>query len=127
MNSKAKDNIKFRARGELEPAVKYLEMVVEITKIIDDDCFPTVVECKFCDAYGREHTINEKYPIVTSESITPDSTFPQKGTIRCSLLEKFIDKDVGLIIKVCTENPDYVESLDGLSKFKLLTEQVVGL
>jgi len=126
MNSKTIKNSKLTSeRGELAQARKYVEMIVEITKIIDDDCWPAVVECKFSDAYGKEHTINEKFPIVTSEIITPNSTFPQKGMVRCSLLKKIIDKDVGLIIEVSTEIPDYVESLDGLSKFNLFTEQVV--
>ena len=102
-----------------------MKMIIKITKIIDDDVWPAVVECKFCDAYGQEHIIYEKFPIVTAEIITLNSVFPKKGVIRCSLLNQWFDKDAGPIIKVSTELPDYVEIVDGLSEFCLLAENIV--
>jgi hypothetical protein len=100
-------------------------MIVEITKMIDGDCWPVFVECKFYDAYGKEHTICEKFPVVALESIATDSVFPQRGAVRCSLIKERVDKDIGRIIEVSTEVPDHVESLDGLSEFSLFAEQVI--
>ena len=51
-----------------------LSLQVKIIRMTDE-AFPGFVECKFVDAFGQEHTIVEKAPVVSRENVSARSSF----------------------------------------------------
>ena len=101
-----------------------MQLIVEITNITDWDHFPGWVACRFYDAHGVEHVIAEKIPVVTDQNITPDSTFPRKGEVRCTLLGRWTDTAGRELVTVSTRIPDYVETIDGVFEFDVMASQI---
>jgi hypothetical protein len=101
-----------------------LNIRTQIIKIIDYSSYPGLVECLIVDAWGNNHTFNLKIPIVTTQDIDITNIFPQDGFIRCVLLREWIDDLGRRIITVSTEKPDDVESVNEVSQFDLLFDQV---
>jgi len=52
-----------------------------------DESFPGFVHCDFTDAKGNRHTVLEKIPVVTTESLWNESTYPQPGMLPCERVE----------------------------------------
>lgn len=100
-----------------------LGVKVEISRYVDDS-FPGWVECLLIDAWGNKHVFIEKYPIVSSEMLNADSSYPQLGSIRCQILKReFVNGRE--IVKIDTKTPDYVESTTGETKFDVTPEQLI--
>lgn len=74
--------------------------------------------------WRNNHTFSLKIPIVTTQEKDITNIFPQDGFIRCVLLREWIDDLGRRIISVSTEKPDHVESVNEVSKFDLLFDQV---
>lgn len=98
---------------------------VWISRYVDDH-FPGWVECALVDAFAQEHLFREKVPVVTSNSITPESTFPQPGGIACTVEAKWSDETGRGLIRLTTESPWGVESIKGVTQFVVLQSQVVS-
>ena len=96
---------------------------IKITSFIDDHQ-PGFVECKFRDAWNREHTVQDKVPILTEKYLDANSEYPQDGVIACELVKEWQDPKGRAIITVSTMKPWYVDTLEGLTEFDLLTEQL---
>ncbi len=96
---------------------------IKITSFISDDQ-PGFVECKFNDAWNKEHTVQDKVPIVTEKYLDANSDYPQDGVIACEIIAKWKDKDERTIYSVTTEKPWAVETIDGLKEFDILEEQL---
>ena len=47
-----------------------------------DESFPGFVHCDFIDAKGNRHRVLEKIPVVTTENLWNDSTYPQRVCCR---------------------------------------------
>jgi hypothetical protein len=96
----------------------------QITKCIDDEGYPSIVECRFSDAYGETQIFHEKDAIVTTEMLDRNSRFPQDGTIGCEILGR---KNVNgrEVVKVDTGLPWHIESVDGETLFEVLPEQII--
>lgn len=104
--------------------IQIFHIKIQITKIIEDSFYPGWVECVLVDALGNIHTFNEKIPIVTTQYLDVTSKYPQDGFIRCEILRKWIDINGRRIITVSTEKPDFVETVNEVSEFDLLPQQV---
>jgi hypothetical protein len=98
---------------------------VGIDKFISDDQ-PGFVECSFIDAWGKQHTVQEKIPVVTDKYLDTNSNYPQEGVITCIVIKEWQDKEGRLIITVDTERPWDVDTIEGLTQFDLLYLQVEG-
>lgn len=96
---------------------------VQLLRIVDFSDFPGWVEFNLIDAWGNSHLFCDKIPVVTCENIDLDSSFPRDGFLRCELLEEWTDDKGRKIVTVSTENPDHVDSVDGVNKFDLLPGQ----
>lgn len=96
---------------------------IKITSFISDDQ-PGFVECKFNDAWNKEHTVQDKVPIVTEKYLDANSDYPQDGVIACEIIAKWKDKDERTIYSVTTEKPWAVETINGLKEFDILEEQL---
>lgn len=99
---------------------------IQIERFIDNDQ-PGFVECRLVDANGQAHMFIENLPIVTSVNLWADSAYPQAGTIACEIESESIDAAGRQLVQVSTERPWAVESTEGVSRFLVLSSQVVGL
>jgi hypothetical protein len=102
-------------------------LAVEIT--IDrfvDASQPGWVECSLKDAFGTEHVFREKVPIVTTEDLDANSSYPKKGVVACTIIER---STLGgrEVVTVDTDSIWGVESVDGETKFKVLPENIVEI
>lgn len=97
---------------------------IKITKFITDDQ-PGFVECTFADAWGRQHTIQDKVPIVTDKFLDAPSDYPQDGIVACEIIREWEDKDGRTIFTVTTAKPWGVDTIDGVKQFDMPVHQVV--
>ena len=99
---------------------------IKITSFISDDP-PGFVECKFYDALIKEHIVQDKVPIVTKKYLDANSEYPQDGVIACEIVNEWKDSNGQKIFKVNTSRPWGVDTIDGLTEFDVLEEQLVEL
>jgi hypothetical protein len=64
------------------------ELRVQIVRFVDEEPQPGIVESRFRDAQGKEHSIMDKVPLFTSADLWSDSDYPQPGYIECHVLER---------------------------------------
>lgn len=106
-----------------------LEIMIAVTVQIErfvDDHFPGFVECRLVDALGYSHLFIEKVPVVTTENLGSDSSYPCAGTIACEVESELSDEQGRKLLRVNTGRPWSVESTEGLSSFLVLSSQVVS-
>jgi hypothetical protein len=96
---------------------------VRIDKFISNDQ-PGFVECSFTDAWGKQHIVHEKVPVVTIKNLNANSIYPQEGIIACQVIKEWEDKDGRLIITVDTASPWDIDTTEGLKQFDLLALQI---
>jgi hypothetical protein len=101
-----------------------LGVQVQIVRLIDDD-FPGFIECQFIDADGRLWSFIEKVPVVTELDLDGDSTYPQTGVIACEEVGRFLDSSGREIVRIETDRPWGVESIDGNTRFEVTAESLV--
>ena len=102
-----------------------MQLRVLIVRYVED-YFPGIVECEFVDAAGHVHNFIEKGPVVSDEWPGPQHKYPMRGIIRCEILEQWHDPDGRDLVRITTEQPDYVETKDGLKEFVVLSSQVIS-
>jgi hypothetical protein len=69
-----------------------------------DESFPGFVHCDFTDANGARHIVLEKIPVVTTEDLWSDSTYPHQGMLPCERVESLQD-DAGRAVALVSINP----------------------
>ena len=94
-----------------------LGIKVSIVRYISDEPQPGIVECHLDDVYGRRWSFVEKTPIVSKEPLDAHSTYPQQGVIAGEILRRSRDAGGHEIVRVDTERPWHVESVDGMTQF----------
>jgi hypothetical protein len=57
-----------------------------ITRYVDNEPQPGMVEARFVDAYGQEWVLVDKVPMFSTESLTRESEYPVDGVIGCEIL-----------------------------------------
>lgn len=102
-----------------------MQLKIQIVRYVDDH-FPGIVECELVDAGGHLHTFVEKGPVVSDEWPGPEDSYPKSGVIRCEILEEWRDPDGRDLLRVTTEQPDYVETKEGVTEIVVLSSQVVS-
>ena len=96
---------------------------INIKRLIETG-YPGYAECSFYDASYNEHIVHEKIPIVTDKDLDENSKYPQEGIIACEVINEWKDITGKLIFTVNTEKPWGVNTIEGLTKFDLLEEQL---
>ena len=100
------------------------ELAVEIVRFVDES-FPGFVACVFVDANDCRHTFLDKVPAFTIDTLfDANSTYPQPGALRCTVLNRWSDESGRELVRVSTAQPDGVESTDGSAEFLVLSTQV---
>jgi len=56
----------------------------------------------------------------------PEDSYPKSGIIRCEILEQWRDPSGRDLVRVTTEQPDYVETKEGVTEFVVLSSQVIS-
>ena len=103
-----------------------MDLVVQIVRFVQEHQ-PPVVACDFEDADGNCHTLIDKVLIFSNEWLTADSEYPQPGTVRCEVLDRWQDIDGQDVARITTNRPDHVESTKGISEFVVLYSQLSGV
>jgi hypothetical protein len=93
-----------------------MQLRVQIVRYVED-YFPGIVECELLDAAGSVHTFIEKGPVVSDKWPGPEDKYPMNGIIRCEILERWHDPEGRDLVRVTTEQPDYVETKNGMMEF----------
>lgn len=96
---------------------------IQIIKFISDDQ-PGFVECRFYDAFGKEHIVQDKVPIVTEKLIDANSKYPKDGIIACEIVKHWKDTNGRTIFMVDTSKPWGIETIDGQTQFDIYEEQL---
>jgi len=95
------------------------DLAVQTVRFVDE-CQAGVVACEFVDAHGHRHTLIDKVPIFSLDSLDADSQYPQPGYAECTVLRTWRDANGRALVAVGT-----VESTDGLTEFVVLRTQVM--
>lgn len=99
---------------------------IKITRFISEDQ-PGFIECKFNDAWNKEHIVQDKVPIVTEKDLDANSEYPLDGVIACEMIKQWVDKDERKIFTVTTKKPWAVDTIDGLTEFDILEELLTDI
>ena len=98
-------------------------IAIQIVRFVDD-YQPGFVECRLVDAEGQPHLFVEKVPIVSTEDLWLNSSYPQAGAIACEVEAEWTDDRGRSLAKVNTERPWSVASTTGATRFVVLSSQV---
>jgi hypothetical protein len=102
------------------------ELAVQIVRFFDDS-FPGFVVCEFVDAERRIHTLVDKVPVVTTNDVHASSAFPQLGSLRCTVLERWQEESGRELVRVNVAYPDGVETTEGLVEFVVPSANVAWI
>lgn len=97
---------------------------VKITRFISSDQ-PGFVECQFTDAWNKHYTIVEKIPVLTVEDLDGNSNYPLDGIVACNITGELEDTDGRKLVSIDTKMPWAIETIQGLTKFDILAEDVI--
>lgn len=102
------------------------ELILDIVRFVDD-YQPGIVACELVDAEGRRHTFIGKLPYFSHAELDANSTYPQPGTVRCTVLSEHTDAPGRELVCISTDEPYGVESIEGLGGFVVLRAQVAAI
>ena len=89
-------------------------------------CSSDLVECNFKDVYDKEHIIQEKTAVISSEYLDRNSEYPKEGLVACEIVKE--SKGInGRIIYTVRCILWGVETIEGLTEFDLFSEQLTEL
>ena len=118
------DNSSYPPVVRLDMEKSYMTyLMVTIYKYSFDDN-PGFAWCKFTDAFGKNHYIYEKIPVVSSEDIwfyNKDTILPQKGYIAGEII-----KIENGIINFSTEKPWDIETNENIREFSVFDNQIIN-
>lgn len=67
----------------------------------------------------------EKGPIVSANTLTPETLYPQSGQVECQILTEHIDSNNRTVLTIDISFPFAMETEDGQVKFDVFADQVV--
>jgi hypothetical protein len=83
------------------------------------------VECVLVDALGHTHLFVEKTPVVSTENLLTNSSFPRLGAIDCEIEDEVKDSAIQSMARVSTVRPWGIESTTGATHFVVFLSQLV--
>lgn len=98
-------------------------IAAKVTRFVSDEPQPGIVECMFTDAFGRPHFFLEKTAIVSNEALLATTAYP----IACELAGEIVvewEEASGPLVRVSTEWPWHIASVDGKTSFVLRPAQL---
>ena len=67
----------------------------------------------------------EKVPVVTSENLDAESSYPLFGLIEGKIIKRWRDRDGRQIVTINTEEPYGIETTNGINQFDIFESQLV--
>jgi hypothetical protein len=104
-----------------------LGVKVTILRYISDDPQPGVVECQLEDANGNSWLFVEKTAIVSTADLDAKTNYPQPGIIACEVVRRSRESAGREVVRINTERPWLVESVDGSTEFDVTADSLVDL
>jgi hypothetical protein len=98
-------------------------LAVQIVRFVDEHQ-PGFVACEFSDAHGHKHTVIDKVPMFTVESLDSSSPYPLLGVARCEVLSRWRDDRGRELVRITLDRPDVLESTEGLTEFVVVAGQL---
>ena len=95
---------------------------VLITRYVDDEPFPGLVECEFVDFFQTTRRFIDKAPVFSRAPLSRDSRYPSRGSIVCEVVSRHVASSGQRIARVSTLKPHGIKAIDGSSEFDLLEE-----
>jgi len=95
----------------------------QITKCIDDNGYPSFVECQFVDTHKNKQVFHDKDVMFTTENLDRNSNYPIDGSIACQIIEREIIEGRE-IVRIDSKLPWHIESVNGETVFEVLAEQI---
>lgn len=97
-------------------------------KIVEyaDNSQPGWVRCIFNDAQGKQWSIVEKVPIVTTDWLDSDSAYPQLGVVACQIISERIHENNRKVLTIDISIPNAIETEEGQTQFDVVADQVSG-
>lgn len=103
-----------------------LGLRVTIVRWVDDHQ-PGWVDCHLVDSRDCLWVFIEKAPVVTVESLGPETCFPRPGIIACELVERQLATPESAILVVSTAAPWGIEATSGQTQFEVRAAQVIEM
>jgi len=97
---------------------------VTITRYLSDEPQPGIVECQLVDAHGRLWSFVEKSAIVSAGSLHARTAYPVPGAIAGEVIERSRNPEGREVVRINTEQPHGVSSVDGTVQFDVFAESV---
>ncbi|MBV9991734.1 MAG: hypothetical protein JOZ72_10610 [Alphaproteobacteria bacterium] len=98
-----------------------------ITRWVDDDPQPGIVECRLDDAAGRSWFFIGKYYDFTQDELRATSQYPRRGYLACDVTARRRDDRKREIASIDTDTPDRGrDSEEGMCAFDILADQLVA-
>ncbi|QKD14699.1 hypothetical protein [Mesorhizobium sp. NZP2077] len=104
---------------------EYADIEVSITRWIDDDPQPRIVEFEFSDRFGRQWRFHEKQVYASSEWLDADCAYRRLGDVRCLVLSRWQDEEGRAIVGIDTFRGGSVESLEEVRRFEVFASQLL--
>lgn len=99
-----------------------VSVILELTRWVSDSPFPGTVEARLVDADGRRWIFIDKHPMFDAKGeVSAKSDVPISVEVPFTVIEERRDRVV-----VSSAEPAGIESLEGVSVFELLPEQVAA-
>lgn len=99
------------------------DLFVKIVRFVDNR-FPGWVACEFEDAGGAKHTLIDKVPMFTTETVDANSTYPKEGTAPCEVLQRWKDSEGRELARITILRPAGMQSADGIVEFTVVAAQL---
>jgi hypothetical protein len=100
-------------------------LIASISRFVDDEPQPGIVEFVFSDASEQLHFFIEKISVVSNHNLRRTSAYPIACELACEIEAEWIDEAGNLLISLFTERPWGLVSIAGRSKFVVCASQIV--
>lgn len=98
-----------------------------ITRYVSDEPQPGIVECEMIDARGRRWIFVEKTAVVSADYLDSKSIYPRPADIAVEIVERIEDSQLGKLVRIDTDRPWGIQSVEGETRFEVLPASVVEL
>jgi|SRR5215469_456186 len=100
---------------------------VTILRYLSDDPQPGIVECQLENANGNRILFIEKTAIVSTANLDAKTNYPQPGILACEVLRRRRERAGREVVRIDTERPWHIESVEGSTEFDVAAESLVDL
>ena len=86
---------------------------------------PPIIEFLLRDAFGEEWRFHDKEAIVSLDYLDENSSYPVDGSLRCTVLKRYVDETGRALVVIDSMFPDSVDSLGEEHVFTVADDQVL--